>query len=144
MEHAQPPSVLAKILLSIAVATLGIAFAVARPRGDPDYFMVDGLMATGLAAHEGRDMRVHGYVQAGSIREVNDGSHLFTLQFHGVSLRVSVSGVLPDTFKDQSELVVRGRLEKRDDGWTLDGTELLAKCATKYDGSQRNLNAKFE
>ncbi len=83
-------------------------------------------------------MRIGGTVQPGSIQRL-PGRVDFTLDGEGKSLAVSYTGSdpLPDTFVDNSQALVEGRV-------TADGRfvaeKVQAKCASKYeaDPSQPN------
>jgi cytochrome c-type biogenesis protein CcmE len=120
--------------------------------------MVHELMGTDLASWTGKELKVHGYVEAGSIHEsvVNQETHrTFLLQREGKKIRVFNSGPKPDTFKDQSEVVATGHLVpaaqmkslaeslgvslESDIPYVVDSTELMAKCPSKYDGARVNL-----
>jgi hypothetical protein len=129
------------------------------------YKMVDELMADDLSRWKGKELKVHGWVDAGSIREqVVDQrvQRTFLLQKAGKKIRVFSAGPRPDTFKDQAEVVVTGHLvlasEKRelarslgltlevDHAYVVDASELAAKCPSKYDGVPANKGraSKFE
>jgi cytochrome c-type biogenesis protein CcmE len=159
-------STLLKIVISSAVAVGGVAFFVKTTFGNTqEYMMVDDLMTQDLTQLEGRELKVHGWVLAGSIHEeiVNQQTvRTFILQKAGKKIRIFSRGPKPDTFKDQSEVVATGRLVPTRDAKTLatqlkvsldselayvvEATELQAKCPSKYDGAQvnKNLGAKFE
>ena len=137
MELAQVSvRMLVKIVLTAVVVTAGGRFLATRPRGAPSYYMVDDLVASGLRAHAGEIVRVHGFVEAGSLERVygDDLVHRFRILWHGVGLPVQVSGTLPDVFRDQSEVIVTGQLVDRD-GWRIDGTAVIERCPGKYDGA---------
>ena len=91
---------------------------------------------------------------------------MFVLQKSGKKIRVFVTGPVPDTFKDASEVVATGRLVKaselqgvaddicakakvQDRGdcpvhadaeqpMVVEATELMAKCPSKYKGADTN------
>ncbi len=128
---------LLKIVLTIVVVTAGVRFLAERPRGVPSYYLADDLVASGLGAHEGETVRVHGFVETGSIERMygDDLLHRFRLIWHGVGLPVQASCLLPDTFRDQAEVIVAGRLVHRDGEWRIEGTAVMAKCSGKYDGA---------
>jgi cytochrome c-type biogenesis protein CcmE len=140
---AVPDRVIVKIVLTAAVAVACVGFGVVGVRPQPSYFLVEDLSASGLRAHEGEDLRVHGFVVAGTIAQhlADPSTHSFMLASRGVALRVVLHGALPDTFKDQSEAVVTGRLVQRDGHWTLEGDEVMTKCGGKYEGTPRDLSA---
>ena len=135
--------VVAKLALTATVLAITIAFAVSARRSDPPYLFVHELIANGLQSRQGQELRLHGFVQ-GCLEAGSDTEHRFMLVNRGVGLRVNVNGALPDTFRDQAEVIVTGRLVKRG-GWELDGTAVLAKCPGKYDGAPERLRPnKFE
>ena len=138
MELAQVSArTLVKLALTVAVLAAGVRLAACGPRGAPRYYLADELIATGLRAHEGEVVRVHGWVGTGSIARLygDDSLHRFMLVWQGVGLPVEVSGALPDTFRDQAEVIVTGRLVHRD-GWRLEGTAVIAKCSSNYQGAR--------
>ena len=128
---------LVKIVLTAVVVTAGVRFLAEKPRGESRYYLADDLIASGLGAHEGETLRVHGFVEAGSIERLygDDLLHRFRLIWHGVGLPVEASGPLPDTFRDQAEVIVAGKLVYRNGGWRIEGTDVMAKCPGKYDGA---------
>ena len=159
-------STLGKIVLTAAVAVGGVGFLVTSSSSSAvHYFKVNELMASGLEQWTGKEIKVHGWVESGSIREmiVNQETHrTFVLQVDGKKIRVFNSGPKPDTFKDQAEVIASGHLipvaEKRelakslgvaleaDLAYVVDAEKLDAKCPSKYDGARanKNLDAKFE
>jgi hypothetical protein len=130
--------------------------------------MVDELVGDGFDKWHEKELKVHGYVEAGSIVEnvVGQVQHrTFVLQKNGKKLRIFSQGPKPDTFKDQSEVVATGRLLKAGDMqaladslckdnkaagaacpirtdaeqmWVVDSSDLMAKCPSKYDGATSN------
>lgn len=137
MELVQVPyRTLAKVMLTVAVLAAGSRFVACGPRGAPSYYLADDLIASGLRAHAGEIVRVHGYVETGSIERLygDDMRHRFMLVWHGVGLQVQANGPLPDMFRDQAEVIVTGQLVDHD-GWMIDGTAVIAKCPGHYDGA---------
>ncbi len=73
-------------------------------------------------------VRVSGNVVPGSI--VRDGTHVsFKIADSTGSLPVAYSGVVPDIFGDNIQVVVEGRT---DTAGTFQATTLLAKCPSKF------------
>jgi len=83
----------------------------------------------------GKGIRISGHVQPGSVRKADDGT---TVDFEvyekttGLAIQVTYSGLIPDTFKDNAEVVVEGVYDARDPSFKA--TTLLAKCPSKYEG----------
>jgi cytochrome c-type biogenesis protein CcmE len=135
MELAQVPDrMFAKIFLAVVVVVAASRFAVRTAHDASNYHLVDDLVASGLRAHEGEVVRVHGYVVTGSLERLDgdDALHRFLLVWGGVALRAEVRGPLPDTFRDQAEVIVTGTLVQRD-GWRIEGTAVIAKCSDRYE-----------
>ena len=159
-------STLAKIALTAAVAVAGVGFFVKSTLGHTQHYkMVDELMASDLSQWNGKQLKVHGWVQAGSIRELvvdQKTQRTFVLTKEGKRIRVFSEGPKPDTFKDQSEVIASGALvpaaEKRalaqslgvtleaDLDYVVDATKLDAKCPSKYDAAResKDLSTKFK
>lgn len=80
-----------------------------------------------------RPLRVAGKVVPGTIRQADDDKlrHHFVIHEGGVELPVVYRGVAPDTFVDDAEAVVEGKL---DDNGVFQATFLMAKCPSKYEG----------
>jgi cytochrome c-type biogenesis protein CcmE len=156
-------STLLKIILSGAVVVGGLVFFVSSGFGSSaEYMKVDELVARAdLPSYEGREIKIHGWVLGKSIKEaVIDQSTIrsFVLQNLGKKIRVVHRGPVPDTFKDQSEVVATGRLIPRakaaatatqlnvpleaDLDFVFEATDLTAKCPSKYEGAQVNKNLK--
>jgi cytochrome c-type biogenesis protein CcmE len=135
---------LLKIVLTAAVVVGGISLIVFSSRGDVQYYkMVDELMAE-PQDWSGKTLKVHGYVEAGSIVErIEDQQtrRTFVLENKGQRLRVEHHGPKPDTFKDKSEVVAEGRVVEKDGAYVLEAEELMAKCPSKYEGAESNRNA---
>jgi len=161
---AMENSTVLKIVLTAAVVVGGVVFFVKSTLGNTqEYMMVDELMQGDLTRLEGRELKVHGWVLAGSIKEKvvsQQTIRTFVLQKAGKKIRIFSKGPKPDTFKDQSEVVATGRLLQSakakelaagldiqlegDLAYVVEATDLQAKCPSKYDGAQSNKNPKYE
>jgi cytochrome c-type biogenesis protein CcmE len=131
-----PDRMLGKIVLTVGVVVAGARLVACRPAHTPSYYLADDLIASGLRAHEDEALRVHGFVATGSIQRLDgdDPVSRFMLVWHGIGIQVQVTGPLPDTFREQSEVIVIGRLVHHN-GWRIDGTAVMAKCPSKYQGA---------
>jgi len=110
---------LAKLALTVAVVAGGAGFLVYSSTSHAQHYeMVDALLAKGFDPFKDKEIKVHGYVEAGTIAKATvnqETRHMFVLQKNGKKIRVFVSGPTPDTFKDASEVVATGRLVKATD-----------------------------
>lgn len=78
--------------------------------------------------------RLTGHAKKGSIvripseRKVN----FAIIDHENIEMKATYSGIIPDTFKDSSEVVISGRYNASEDLFV--GNDLLAKCPSKYQG----------
>jgi cytochrome c-type biogenesis protein CcmE len=99
------------------------------------YFEIDEFLAR-RAAHAGEDLRVKGWVRAGSIQWDAGTSNLaFELARQDGSEPVPVvyKGILPDMFAEGREVVVEGRY----DAPGLRAKQLMTSCPSKYEAQQQ-------
>ena len=76
----------------------------------------------------GRPLQVHGFAR--DIRRKRDSlDYSFEMHNNGHVVRASYSGIVPDTFKNDSEVVLEGTLGP--DGFHATG--MTAKCPSKYE-----------
>ncbi|MEP6864863.1 MAG: cytochrome c maturation protein CcmE [Deltaproteobacteria bacterium] len=109
-------STLYKVLLTIFVVLGGGGFLIYSSIGHAQHYrMVDELIGDGFTGWTDKELKVHGFVEAGTIVETVVGQvqhRTFVLQKNGKKIRIFNEGPKPDTFKDQSEVVATGRLVK--------------------------------
>jgi cytochrome c-type biogenesis protein CcmE len=130
-----------KVLVTIAVFVGGAGMLLYSSLGDAEYYRyVDELMED-PEPWEGRNLRVNGFVEPGSIvEEVVDQrlERTFVIEREGRRIKVKHVGPAPDTFRDLSEVVAMGQLARDGDGnYVLEATEIMAKCPSKYEGDRR-------
>jgi len=98
------------------------------------YYTVSEVQSQGKQL-AGRGIRISGHVQPGSIEKADDGTHVDFRVYEkqtGRTVLVSYAGLIPDTFKDDAEVVVEGIFDPGDP--SFNATTLLAKCPSKYEG----------
>jgi cytochrome c-type biogenesis protein CcmE len=95
------------------------------------YKYVDEVVGS-QADWSGKKLQVHGYVVPGSIGKKRDAlEYRFDIQRNGKTLRAYYNGIVPDTFKDDSEVVLTGVLTK--EGFVAN--DMTAKCPSKYEAA---------
>ncbi len=95
------------------------------------YMTVTELMAKRATMAPGEQVRVEGKVMGESVKQdAANNSLSFTVSDGTNSLPVVFRGVVPDSFKPDAEVVMEGTLGP---SGTFEATNLLAKCASKYD-----------
>ena len=82
----------------------------------------------------GKRLQLHGFVVKDSILKRRESlDYRFQIESKGKIVKASYTGVVPDTFKDGSEVVLKGRLGP--DGFDVEPNGVMAKCPSKYDAS---------
>src|SRR5690242_3449863 len=59
-----------------------------------------------------REFKVHGNVVEGTLRQGEDDTYYFVIDFKGRRLKVAYDDLLPDTFAEGGEVVLTGRLDE--------------------------------
>ena len=133
------------IKIGATVAVLVLAFAGllwSTLRDGTEYFKhVDEVMAD-RQAWEGKPLQLHGYVVPGSIMRKRDTlEYRFKVQNNparsnesGNVVDASYTGIVPDTFQNEAEVVLYGRLAA--DGFHTDPNGVIAKCPSKYEAAK--------
>src|SRR5215470_12205109 len=126
-----------KIAVTVVVLALAFGFMMwSTLRDGAEYFKhVDEAVAQ-RPSLEGKKLQVTGYVVPGSIlNKPNTLEYRFQIQNNpirsgepGNVMNISYTGLPPDTFKPEAEVVVRGKLTA--DGLSSDF--MIAKCPSKY------------
>jgi cytochrome c-type biogenesis protein CcmE len=99
--------------------------------GTEYYKHVDEVMVEPSAWY-GKKLQLHGHVVEGSILRKRDTlDYRFQIENNGQTVRARYSGIVPDTFKHGSEVVVKGTLGP--DGFDVEPNGVMAKCPSKYE-----------
>ena len=132
--------------LKIAVTAAVLVFAFGGllystlSEGTEYYKHVDEVMAD-PAAWQGKRLQLHGFVVDDSIlRKPNTLEYRFQVQSNGKVVPVRYTGVVPDTFKDGSEVVLKGRLGP--EGFAVEPNGVMAKCPSKYQAAETSPASK--
>ena len=80
----------------------------------------------------GKKLQLHGYVVPDSImKRKNSLEYKFQVQSNGHFVHATYNGVVPDTFKSDAEVVLKGTLS--DEGFDVSPNGVMAKCPSKYE-----------
>jgi cytochrome c-type biogenesis protein CcmE len=121
-------SVTAVVLLS----ALGGLFWYSLQQDTAYYKHVDEVMASPDQWH-GKSLQLHGFVVKGTWKRKPDTlDYIFDVENKGKVVRASYTGILPDTFKDEAEVVLKGRLTTNEH-FAVDPNGVMAKCPSKYE-----------
>ena len=93
------------------------------------YYTISELAEQGSAIYD-ENVRVKGQVAPGSVEQGATGNTLkFTVTEGGASLPVTYQGVVPDTFRVATEIVIEGQLNSTG---IFQAHTLMPKCPSKY------------
>jgi cytochrome c-type biogenesis protein CcmE len=132
-----------KIGVTAAVLILtftGMIWSTLR-EGTEYYKNVDEVM-NNAQPWEGKHLQLHGYVVPGSIYRARSNSleWKFRVQNNparhvesGGVVEASYTGIVPDTFKDEAEVVLKGQLSPDHKVFHTDPNGVMAKCPSKYE-----------
>jgi cytochrome c-type biogenesis protein CcmE len=99
--------------------------------GTEYYKHVDEVMAQPTEWY-GKKLQLHGFVVPDSInRNPKSLEYWFQVQSNGKVVSATYTGVVPDTFKSDSEVVLKGTLSP--DGFAVQPNGVMAKCPSKYE-----------
>ena len=96
--------------------------------GTEYYIHVDEVMQN-PSAWQGKKLQLHGFV-ADLRQRPNSLDYKFDVQFNGKIIPATYTGVVPDTFKNASEVVLKGRLVEG--AFMVEPNGVMAKCPSKY------------
>jgi cytochrome c-type biogenesis protein CcmE len=122
----------------ISALILGATFVmllVVTMRGSTQYFKhVDEVLPVASEWY-GKGLQLHGYVVAGSLKRVPGTlKYQFEVEHQGAVVTATYTGIVPDTFRDGAEVVLKGRLHET--GFDVEPNGVVAKCPSKYEEAE--------
>lgn len=125
------------ILIGLAiVATMAFMLVIATGKSDGGFAYYVTVKEFNEKGEPKSRFRVNGKVAPGSIERLPSGRQVrFTIKDKdgGAALPVDYTGIIPDTFVDDADVVVEGH--RREDGVFV-ASNLLAKCPSKYEAAK--------
>lgn len=119
--------------LVLILALTGLLYSTLS-EGTEYYKHVEEVMADPGAWH-GKNLQLHGYVVKDSIlRKPDTLEYRFKVQSKGAVVDATYTGIVPDTFKDDSEVVLKGKLDAN--GFHVVPNGVMAKCPSKYEAKK--------
>lgn len=103
------------------------------------YKHVDEVMGA-PAQWEGKRLQLHGFVVGQVLRKPDTLDYRFQIQNKGQVVWAQYSGIVPDTFKTESEVVLKGTL--KGDQFHVEADGVMAKCPSKYEPSTVSAGAR--
>jgi len=123
-------------VLVLALAFTGLMWSTLRE--GTEYFKHVDEVVSNPQAWEGKRLQLHGYVVPGSLFvKPNTLEYKFKVQNNpartgptGGVVDATYQGIVPDTFKDEAEVVLKGELTST--GFRTEPNGVMAKCPSKY------------
>lgn len=119
--------------IGLTAAVLGVAFAAllwtTMADGAAYYLHVEEVMADPEPMY-GKRLQVHGFAHDIRVRP-KSMEYRFEVRNKGYSVNAEYTGIVPDTFQNESEVVVTGRLAG--DTFHVEPDGIMAKCPSKYE-----------
>ena len=81
----------------------------------------------------GKKLQLHGFAKEVS-RKPSSLEYRFVVESNGETVTATYKGVVPDTFKNDAEVVLKGTLSP--EGFTVAPNGVMAKCPSKYEPSK--------
>jgi cytochrome c-type biogenesis protein CcmE len=78
----------------------------------------------------GKNLQLHGFAKQ-ITRKPSSLEYRFQVESNGQIVTATYKGVVPDTFKDDAEVVIKGTLTEH--GFTVEPNGIMAKCPSKYE-----------
>jgi len=123
-----------KIGVTVVVLTLafsGLLWSTLR-EGTEYYKHVDEVLAS-PKQWEGKRLQLHGF--AFDVRRKPDTlDYIFKVRNKDSVIDATYTGIVPDTFKDDAEVVLQGKLTPEG---SFHATGVMAKCPSKYEAAQK-------
>ena len=133
--------------IGLTVLVLGAAFGGlfwSTLRDGTEYFKNLDEVLPQQQAWQGKQLQLHGYVVPNSILvKKSTLEYKFKVQNNparspqpGTVVDVTYKGIVPDTFKDEAEVVLKGKLSPV--GFHTDPNGVMAKCPSKYEAQEKS------
>ena len=125
--------------LVLITAFAGLLWSTLR-EGTEYYKHVEEVMAQPNDWY-GKKLQLHGFVVPKSIMRRRDSlDYRFEVASKGQVINASYRGIVPDTFKDDAEVVLKGVLTPQ--GFEVEANGVMAKCPSKYEAKPGSAGAK--
>ncbi len=123
-----PKTIKIAVTCLVLAGALGGLMYTTLAEGTEYYIHVDEVMRD-QSAWRNKKLQLHGFVA--DLRQRPDSlDYKFQVRFNGKVIDARYTGVVPDTFKNDSEVVLKGTLQP--DGFAVEPNGVMAKCPSKY------------
>lgn len=135
------------IKIAATALVLGLAFSAmlwSTLREGTEYFKNVDEVIGNHQTWQGKKVQLHGYVVPGTwVQRPNTLDYKFKVQNNparaalgGGVIEASYTGLLPDTFKDEAEVVLKGSFDA-EGRFQVQKDGVMAKCPSKYEAAAK-------
>ena len=128
-----------RALVSVVIVggALSLLLFTTMSEGASLYKHVDEVMAS-PQQYYGRNMNLHGFVEGAVFKRPNTLDYRFSVKSGDKIVLATYTGVVPDTLKEGTEVVLKGQLH--DGGFQVEPNGIMAKCPSRYDPDKPQVN----
>jgi cytochrome c-type biogenesis protein CcmE len=126
----------------VLALTFGGLLYTTLSEGTEYYKHVDEVTAN-PAQWTGKRLQLHGFVMGTPQRKRDSLEYRFDVHQNGQVIRAFYTGIVPDTFDKDAEVVMSGRLQP-DGTFHVDEDGIMAKCPSKYEPQTKLTNTGAE
>ncbi len=135
-----------KILVTVLIVATGVGLLAFQSIGSAEYYVhVESVYDDPAHWLQQQSISIHGFAHQVPLKPTIVAQTVerdFILESKGKTIKVHHEGTVPDTFKEEAETVVIGKLTQAPDGsyllTTIGGEQgIMAKCPSKYSGSRK-------
>ncbi len=114
----------------VIIGALSLLMYTTVSEGAEYYKHVDEVMVAPEQWY-GKRLQLHGHVLGDPLIKADTLEYRFQIHANGKVVNATYTGVVPDTFKKDAEVVVKGRLGP--DGIAIERNGIMAKCPSRYE-----------
>ena len=128
------------IKIAATALVLGLAFSGmlwSTLRDGTEYFKNVDEVIGNHQTWQGKKVQLHGYVVPGTwVQRPNTLEYMFKVQNNGKIIDARYTGIVPDTFKDEAEVVLKGSFDA-EGRFQVQKDGVMAKCPSKYEAAAK-------
>ena len=132
-----------QIVATVVVVCGAVGYLLASGLAGGEYYKhVDEVMVN-PQAWQGKRLQVHGHVVKSSIQRRITGTmpeYKFDIENNGKIISAHYAGIVPDTFKDEAEVVLKGSFDEAGH-FKVQKDGVMAKCPSKYEAAAKSGSA---
>jgi cytochrome c-type biogenesis protein CcmE len=123
------------IVSAVVVASALTWLMITTISGGAEYYKTVDEVVADPAAWQGKRLQVHGFVLGDPMVKTSTLEYYFQMHHNGKVMNAYYKGVVPDNFKAEADVVVKGQLAA-DGSIHIQPDGIVAKCPSKYEAAK--------